>query len=279
MNKVSTQVATLKLILYSFMKQTQQMDDQDEEYLRMFIESKARVVTFFSNVSKDAFLSVLEDKKLRQTVKKHQSVFSSQFLLCFGKVEDEENRKVLELFKLKNDCTLVQASINVESLFGATMANEKMSSVVKYMSSLLCFSVLMNFSNIGSQVIPDRDRRYLDSLDRKARSKYAHFLDIILTPEQHNVLMSDAKRLCIMGEPGVGKTSVLLAKACSAALDARFEAIYFCVPESKTEIRDFLSSFANSQKVRHLLKEKFHVYSMEEFSELSHQSQEMDVPK
>ena len=75
-------------------------------------------------------------------------------------------------------------------------------------------------------------------------------LDVILSPQQFGILMSNPKLLLCPAEPGSGKTQLLLAKALQSATDETFDWVYFCIPVpqnksywKRAQLSDFVTDF------------------------------------
>ena len=69
----------------------------------------------------------------------------------------------------------------------------------------------------------------------------------------------------LLGEPGCGKTSLLLARALNAAEDPNVENIFFSIPKTKIPMRRWLEKFVSSSSSVNL-KKKWKVIEFSEFN-------------
>ena len=95
----------------------------------------------------------------------------------------------------------------------------------------------------------ESQKKFVDKLVRKASKKlekYVHIsekLTVILSPQQMKILEEDPNYLLVRGEPGAGKTVLLLAKALECSLDEKVRYIYFCLPHTKQHLKVFIEKF------------------------------------
>ena len=81
---------------------------------------------------------------------------------------------------------------------------------------------------------------------------------VILSPQQIQILAIPEKRLIIAGEPGTGKTILLLTKALDALWKKEINCVYFCSPKSKIQLRNFAKTFTEQANHLEYFEGKFH---------------------
>ena len=89
--------------------------------------------------------------------------------------------------------------------------------------------------------------------------------DLILSPQQKRILEEKKRFLVLLGEPGCGKTSLLLARALNAAEDPNVENIFFSIPKTKIPMRRWLEKFISSSSSVNL-KKKWKVIEFSQFN-------------
>ena len=96
-------------------------------------------------------------------------------------------------------------------------------------------------------------------------SNFFQQLDVILSPQQFEILRDNPKMLFCPGEAGSGKTQLLLAKALQSCMDESVHSVYFCIPLPKSEVRwkrknllKIVEAFACHKRA---LQHKFHIIS------------------
>ena len=97
-------------------------------------------------------------------------------------------------------------------------------------------------------------------------------LNITLSPQQHRILTQNKKLLLLVGEPGAGKTVLLLAKAFVAATDPSIESIFYYAPAVKTALKEDVLKFVQYPEYEELFSKKFKYLSDEELFNLESKS-------
>ena len=104
------------------------------------------------------------------------------------------------------------------------------------------------------------------------KSLHLEQLKITLSPQQHRILTENKKCLLTKGEPGSGKTVLLLAKAYVAGQDHTISHIYYYAPKVKTALREEVDQFVNFPKYREFFHERFKYLSDHELFDLENKS-------
>ena len=138
----------------------------------------------------------------------------------------------------------------------------------QYVSALITLSSL-NFIDFWPDDPKDRD------LDKKYRKTFCNWkskqdnltyngTDFILSPEQHRILANDKlAHLLITGEPGSGKTSLLLAKCQMLAEENQVQKILYLVRSTKTSFLKMLHTMIK-QHGSELLKQKIEIVAVDD---------------
>ena len=157
------------------------------------------------------------------------------------------------------------------------------------MNQIKSFFALGYFTNVNDVVLqPFRqspkllDERFRQN-QKKIWEKYlknngfndSHFLqelDVVLSPQQFEVIRDNPKMLLCPAESGSGKTQLLLAKALQSFMDQSVHSVYFCIPLPKAEDKwkrknlvQIVEDFAKDKKA---LGSKFHIISDLDLSKL-----------
>ena len=122
------------------------------------------------------------------------------------------------------------------------------------------------------------DEKFLDDqqkfIGKEPESQFLFLqqLNITLSPQQHRILTQNKKLLLLVGEPGAGKTVLLLAKAFVAATDPSIESIFYYAPSVKTALKEDVHKFVQYPEYEELFSEKFKYLSDEELFNLENKS-------
>ena len=261
-----TSFPKFRFILVSLLKEMQ-MPCED---IRKFANKHFGFVIYFPNISKSSIVSFLKTRDAEQQIKLLNStpkeILSQVYVLT---TEDENfDLSVPSFHKFNANGSmweLVSASLIVADLFGS----ETMESVsspnempknsdcrvlpeIQYLSGLLSFGFLLKkFSN------DDKDDENFARDSQKAQQKFHS--DLVLSPQQKRILDENKRFMLLVGEPGCGKTSLLLARALDAAEDAEIEKIIYVVPRNKIKLKEWLQKFV-CQSNCEPLKKKWNLF-------------------
>ncbi len=281
---VPREMPVMQLLLYFLLRNISSgssKEDFDTEY-KSFLETSFRIVIYFSNSCFENIKQVLNclkeevevlklesPKKLKQK-KSIDNFKAADALICTPKnyldqllfmIPEESYSNacpVSKTYQLNSDLELIEAGIQVDTeiCFNAELETRHSKSL-RHVSALLTFSRLLQHDSLPDEI----DREPLERDKRYAMTSRRPFLDIILSPQQKQILEKRVTRKLVVGEPGSGKTALLLAEAKLAAQDDGIETIYFTTPEEKSELRLFLTEFLN-EKGNEKLKSKFQYVSI-----------------
>ena len=101
---------------------------------------------------------------------------------------------------------------------------------------------------------------FLKAKNRTIKETFRKALEnfnLALSPQQLEILQEDPKILIVRGEPGCGKTILLLGKALEAALDENVDHIYFCTPENKDDLKKYVANFITQENFKDFYERKF----------------------
>ena len=173
----------------------------------------------------------------------------------------DDTEKGLCLCKLDSNFELIPCDTTPQTIFENSSQTED--KYIDYLSTLLIIASLNSVHPQGRGATDscalDVDQRYRPSFqkwatkDKSANTSQTVNLDfqIVLSPQQHKILSDHEKtHLIITGQPGTGKTSLLLAKCKIMLENDSIEQILFLYDERKTHFRKLLDKF---------LKTMFHV--------------------
>ena len=122
------------------------------------------------------------------------------------------------------------------------------------------------------------DEKFLDDqqkfIKKESESQFLFLkqLNITLSPQQHRILTQNKKLLLLVGEPGAGKTVLLLAKAFVAAKDPSVESIFYYAPSVKTALKEDVLKFVQYPEHEELFSKKFKYLSDKELFNLENKS-------
>ena len=241
---------------------------------KKFVEQSCEFIIYFTNISfanvEQVFKTINNGlKSMKETSNiLHETpaeVIGRVTLLCPEDATFHVNAPVA--YKIvKNDSfwTLVKSECTIQSIFqtndeatpveNSNVADqnlaESMNQMCQYISGLLCIGFLArNFSIV---TLPEKPLNWHDKIKEEERvyknlSQKTSIInicpDVVLTPQQLGILDRDHRFVYILGEPGSGKTLILLAKMLEAARNPAFDHILFFFPASKTEFKKALETF------------------------------------
>ena len=276
MNKISQVVKKIlpsfQLFMATFFHTAGEMSSELREqdtgtFIQNFVTENLQIVIYLPNVSIEnahvAFNSIRSrmveftaGKKVPQSfqflfesMQKPRSPFDQILFLLPS--DPNLNTEVPKLFTLDKQFNLQESSTTVcELLSRENLAqNNEKRSILKYFSALFTYSSLI-FKGSLQKVEKEAmklEERYKQSNQEWALKNKSHqtktFMDIILSPQQYRILNEDKQRVCVIGEPGCGKTSLLLAKLMKSVYDKETEKVIFAVAEEKELFHKFLLKF------------------------------------
>ena len=232
-----------------------------------FVEQHFKVVVFLPNTTLEQFKNFCQklkskNKKLKQTAEfycRNAHAFNS---IVFMLVDESDLQLPMQTYQIDSDMNVMKAVDKyVESLF--EKPGETINKQLRYISSVIALSSLMAVSNGTASPQNDLhdlsyvsrneqplevDERYLETFPVWAKnSSNAKFvstgINFILSPEQHRILSNPNKPLLMVyGQPGTGKTSLLLAKFQQMAERDDISEVYFTYPEGKTAFKRWLDN-------------------------------------
>ena len=167
----------------------------------------------------------------------------------------DDTEKGLCLFKLDSNFELIPYDTTPQqTIFENSGKTED--KYIDYLSTLLIIASLNSVHTQGREasdscalVVDQRYRRSFQkwlTRDKSTSASQTVNIDfqIVLSPQQHKILSDDYKtHLIITGQPGTGKTSLLLAKCKIMLENDSIEQILFIYDERKTHFRKLLDKF------------------------------------
>ena len=165
----------------------------------------------------------------------------SRFVKFLFVEETSKTGPQLNLVWINENFEIKSADYSVENLFQFDK-NAAENKFLKYASALISFSALSAIKlddTIKRHDTPlDLDRKYMNA-SKNYTNKNKSTCDpaanrLILSPQQHGILSDkDKKHLLITGQPGTGKSTLLLAKSEQMALDETVKKIFFLYGRSR----------------------------------------------
>ena len=263
----------LKILIWYLLAKDERNFSQllEEKAFNYFVAKYLKIIVLIASASFEdihaSLTSILdndipENNDLQLLLQKNSSAIS-----LVGKTTKEENQRPRFVRLVINNTGSLEVTESDVSPLIENQRSEELSSIynldaIKYLTAAFALgyfleddktSKIYNFQNealgpdfrfLGSQKI------FVNKLKnalRKSRKKHkilriSEKLTVILSPQQLKILEDDPRHLLVRGEPGAGKTVLLLAKALECALkDVKF--IYFCLPETKHHLREFIFNF------------------------------------
>ena len=284
-NKLSDDKSLQKMymmqkIVYLILREISNLSDIE---LKHIAAKSVKLVIVFTNSNRIAVQKSIGLKK--KYLEKLKIVKNCQVLIMTGENSNIVNNAgastpSLKLFELGAELQLQESALSSDNLFSIEVAHDLSGGsegswkLIKYVAAILSFSYLLNL-NTGSQPSCELDPPLNCPLDINERfMKQANnitpgtsHLDIILSPQQHAILDENPDNIFLVAEPGTGKTAVLLAKAFYAALNDRdVEHVIISFPSEKTDFKEFIVNFSESQNIPNDAKKKLKFLTLEELS-------------
>ena len=165
----------------------------------------------------------------------------SRFVKFLFVEETSKTGPQLNLVWINENFEIKSADYSVENLFQFDKKAAE-NEFLKYASALISFSALSAIKlddTIKRDDTPlDLDRKYMNA-SKNYTNKNKDTCDsaanrLILSPQQHGILSNKKKKyLLITGQPGTGKSTLLLAKSEQMALDETVKKIFFLYGRSR----------------------------------------------
>ena len=248
-----------------------------ESKFRTILGHSFSMLIIFPNISKKKFEEFFADERTNETkdlIKLNENVlgcikfvFESDLQQNSSNQQNLTNELTSSLFKLSKNLTLEKLITPFSTIFTCDKSAD--GEFLADINTVLALSSL-NFLNFVSKEkcdTTDRDDRYRQSqsfaLWRKKKETLTYNeMDFILSPEQHAILANNSdkmKRVVFIGEPGCGKTSLLLAKCHILAERKEVDQIFYVVPDDREMFIEKLEEIiqqCGSEAVRRILRVK-----------------------
>ena len=205
---------------------------QFELFRQQVIEIKYAFDTFINcnNLSKKNS----QDKNFLYIIHQNQQQLINHLLFL---VESGDKTNSLKLVRINCNFSVVDSYCSIIDLFRKCDFEEN--SFLNYASALLTISALNSTGQQSNKKVLDVDERYLNSL---SRTKFSNTdSNIVLSPQQHQLLSEESKtHLIITGQPGTGKTTLLMAKCQQLAQHNDVHEILFLYGGEKRLFKKYL---------------------------------------
>ena len=286
LNKLMPTMGMVLTILYNQLRSLSATNKN--ETFSQFAERIFKYVIFFPNMPSDIFVQLFADlnkqpiatadmKQLRRLIRNcgQEKLRNLLFLLHN---DPHVPGAGVKTYYLNSEFEIIESEVQVSEImqFKAEQTNDQ-NLITDYMSALLAFSCLIEKNLLSSpnyqssNTSSNETRNSCNLTFFEQASKYGpnnarlKFLDVILSPQQQRILTENRRRVLIAGEPGSGKSALLLARAKKAAQDDNIHHVIFSTPAGKIEFKGFLSCFIK-QPGNELLKQKFRFISFEDLA-------------
>ena len=270
---------TMEKIVYLFLRGISNLPDAE---LKQIAVKSVRLVIVFTNTTRAAVQACIDLKK--KSLEKLKILRNNQISIMTAENADilsnAAGNPYLSLFELNSDLQLEASGLSTDDLFSPEVApdlnlSEENFKLIKYIVSILSFSYLLSLNNSQANCAIDPpldcplsvDNRFLKQT--KNVTPGTSHLNIILSPQQHRLLDENPDNVFLVGEPGTGKTAVLLAKAFYAALhEDDVEHVIISFPSEKTDFKEFIINFSETQEIPHEAKRKLKFLTLEDLSHI-----------
>ncbi|XP_075255707.1 uncharacterized protein LOC142348295 [Convolutriloba macropyga] len=268
-------IPQMQLILYSFWAPYQQKIDSERKNFDQFLEDNLRVIIFLPEVGYRAFAREIES--IGATLNNYSHLSKKQraddfiidlqrnrlqvtkwltFLVGGDKACDE-----LKLFRITDDFNVAESLHSIDEVFqNSSSLEDSLSTYACSLFSVAGLNVVQLENGHVDKNALDVDQRYLpffarwfnkkvnikNEPDLTDTDKKANF-NLVLSPQQHRILSDSSKsHLIVSGQPGSGKTTLILAKCEQMAELDSVEEIFFLYDKDKRLFRNYLDRLIKS---------------------------------
>ena len=245
----TTLLPQMQLILYSiWVPYKQKSKTKTQQEFSSLVEDLLKIVIFIPGLSECTLVNELT--VIKNACKGHQNLLKWLFFL----VESEESSQNLILVRFNNDFEVINCETTLDQIFQGSIAAPEKDSFLNYFQSVICAAslnaVLEQKDSSHNNTALDIDRRYirlfknwLQNQQKSSEKKLTVGTDFVfvLSPQQHRILHEGNSHLLITGEPGSGKTALLLAMCEKIAVNEDVNEILFVYDEAKTLFEKYLT--------------------------------------
>ena len=245
----TTLLPQMQLILYSiWVPYKQKSETKTQQEFSSLVEDLLKIVIFIPGLSECTLVSELS--VIKNACKDHQNLLKWMAFL----VESEESSRNLKLVGFNNNFEVINCETTLHQIFQGSIAAPEKDSFLNYFQSVICAASLnavleQKDANNNSTAL-DIDRRYIrlfkswvQNQQKSGEKKLTVGTDFVfvLSPQQHRILHEGRSHLLITGEPGSGKTALLLAMCEKIAVNEDVTEILFVYDETKTLFEKYLT--------------------------------------
>ena len=292
LNKLMPTMFLMLTILYQSAMNCSDKSETKQDFWKFVIEN-FKFVIFFPNISVPVLKQIISDMNVTGNLKKApilrqlKNVIESsgsgklEKLLLLAFEDPYTPDCAAKTFHFDSNLFLQESQETVQAMMQdknrhlQTNNQNKQTCLMEYISGLVAFSCL-----IQKDLLPEDGENSPQPAEKCHPTLYEQkvntvpenynvnkdFLDVILSPQQHRILQENRRRVLIVGEPGSGKSALLLARAKQAAQDTNIQYILFSTPIGKSEYCEFLHLYVN-KKGNEQLKKKFRFVSAEDLAD------------
>ena len=245
----TTLLPQMQLILYSiWVPYKRRSKRKTQQTFSALVEDLLKIVIFIPGLSECKLVSELN--VIKNACKDHQNLLKWMAFL----VESGESSRNLKLVRFNNDFEVINCETTLNQIFQGSIGASEKDSFLNYFQSVICAAslnaVLEQKDANHNNTALDIDRRYIRlfknwlQINRNpAKKKLTVGTDFVfvLSPQQHRILHEVKSHLIITGEPGSGKTALLLAMCEKIAINKDVNEILFVYDERKTLFEKYLT--------------------------------------
>ena len=255
------------LIIYSYFINFNKISKDESKNFSEIVRTFFKVVVFLPNVSFHAFctsLRLIKEAVENPDVRKANPAISIGFSLMIQNygyqlntltflVLSNETSQNLRLVKIDKKLNVLDIGSSINDFFEPISANH--CSFLGYLRSLLSLASLTAIEdNLTSErrvnTPLDVDERYRKSFSmwRRKNKTDPSSRNFILSPQQHRLLAETHKtHLFISGQPGTGKTALLLAKCEQMAPKEDVDSIFIIINSWDIILRRYIDEYIATQ--------------------------------
>ena len=280
LNQVFTRhIPSMHIIMWHLMdhlRKTDKLSGLEENYFQNFFQERFSVIVFVVGVSteflKNSLAKVITNKTGLNFNFDEISNLSFQSIYFVGQDSNtSEASHFLRVWRDRNNKISVSEDQNSPIQTSRDDLAGPEQSTVQILAGMFALGYRIDRSENGhastldEKLLPQQ-RNYFGKLEKRNELDHnfieiSKFFSVVLSPQQFQILRSPEQRLILAGEPGTGKTILLLIKALDALWKKEVGDVYFCTPESKVELRKYVKGFTELEKQAEFFVEKFHFLS------------------